>query len=134
MLPPKGYGVLTTRGCKTGKKRRRCIRAIRKDDKVFLVSLRGRFSAWYRNLMADPGVRLRMRDGTFRGTAREISDDAEREEARRAYCETITAFDRATYRAHRRGKPTPERIRALNTRWFSVCTPLVIDLHTEDPR
>jgi hypothetical protein len=31
---PSGYGVLTTTGRKTGKVRRRCVRAIRRGDVV----------------------------------------------------------------------------------------------------
>src|ERR687895_1476960 len=37
LLPARGYGVLTTTGRRTGKKRRKCIRAIRDGDKVYLV-------------------------------------------------------------------------------------------------
>jgi deazaflavin-dependent oxidoreductase (nitroreductase family) len=128
LLPPRGVAVLTTVGRKTGKKRRRCVRAIRRGDKVFLVSLRGRYGAWYRNLMANPRVELRIRGGRFRGTAREIQGTAEYKEAKEAYCETITLFDRLEYLNHRTGRPTLERIRDLHTRWFTVCNPLVIDL------
>lgn len=126
--PPRGFGVLTTVGRKTGKRRRKCVRAIRVHDKVFLVSLRGRYGAWYRNLAANPEVTLQVRGGRVTGTAREIRDAEEHAEARRAYCETVNFFDRLEYRAHRRGKPTPERIRALHDRWFTVCLPLVIEL------
>jgi hypothetical protein len=34
IFPPLGFGVLTTTGRKTGKTRRKCIRAIRREDKV----------------------------------------------------------------------------------------------------
>ena len=36
-LPPRNYGILTTTGRKTGKRRRRCIRAVRAGDLVYLV-------------------------------------------------------------------------------------------------
>ncbi len=130
ILPPRGVAVLTTIGRKTGKRRRTCVRAIRKDNKVFVVSLAGRYGGWYRNLMANPRIELRMRGGRFRGTAHEVRDAAEYEKAREAYCETITFFDRIEYLNHRTGRPTPARIRDLHARWFSVCTPLVIDIET----
>jgi deazaflavin-dependent oxidoreductase (nitroreductase family) len=126
--PPRGFAVLTTTGRKTGKKRRKCVRAIRDGDKVYLVSLPGRYSAWFRNLQANPHVRLRIRGGTFDGVAREITDPAEYEAGKAIYCGTVNLFDRPMHRAHRRGRPTPERIRTLLERWFTVCTPLVIEL------
>lgn len=128
VIPPRGFGVLVTTGRKTGKKRRRCVRAIRDGDKVYLVSLRGRYGAWFRNLQAHPRVQLRLREGTFQGLAREIGDPSELRRARDAYCGTVNPFDRLEYRAHRRGTPSPERIRELHAHWFSVGTPVVIEL------
>lgn len=128
VLPPRGVAVLTTTGRKTGKKRRNCVRAVARGNKVFLVSLRGRHGHWYRNLIAEPHVELRIKGGHFRGSAREIFDPAEYEEARAAYCDTVTRFDRLEYLNHRTGLPTRERIRGLHSRWFSICAPLVVDL------
>ena len=128
LWPPRGFGVLTTTGRKTGKKRRKCVRAIRDGDKVYLVSLRGRYGAWFRNTQAYPNVRLRIRGGSFDGAARAITDPAEYEAAKVAYCGTVNWFDRLEYRAHRRGRSTPERVRDLHTHWFTVGTPVVVDL------
>ena len=128
LRPPRGYAVLMTTGRKTGKRRRKCVRAIRDGDKVYLVSLPGRYSAWFRNIQAQPQVKLRMRGGTFDGVAREITEPEEREHARRIYCETITLFDRLSYLNHRTGRPTAERIRQMFDRWLTVCTPLVVEL------
>ncbi len=128
LLPPRGYAVLTTTGRKTGKTRRNCVRAIRDGDKVYLVSLPGRYGGWFRNIQAQPQVTLRMRGGTFDGVAREITDRDEYETARTIYCGTVTPFDRGTYLVHRPNRPTPERIREMLERWFSVCTPLVVEL------
>ena len=130
VLPPRGVAVLTTIGRKTGKKRRKCVRAIRRGNKVFLVSLRGRYGAWYKNLMSNPRVELRIRGGRFHGMAREIADAGEYQEAQEAYCGTVTFFDRLEYLNHRTGRPTRARIQELHTRWFTVCAPLVIDLDT----
>lgn len=131
LLPPRGYGVLTTTGRKTGKRRRKCV-PIRDGEKVYLVSLPGRYSSWFRNIQAQPQVKVRMRGGTFEGVAREITDPEEYEAGKAIYCASLNLFDRPMYRNHRRGRPTPERIRALLERWFTVCTPLVIELSPED--
>jgi deazaflavin-dependent oxidoreductase (nitroreductase family) len=134
LRPPRGFGVLTTTGRKTGKKRRKCVRVIRSGDSVYLVSLRGRYGAWFRNINAQPSVTLRIQGGTFTGLAREITDPAECEVGKAAYCQTVNWFDRLEYRAHRRGRPTSERIRDLHTHWFSVGTPVVIDLSSRPTR
>jgi hypothetical protein len=34
IIPPAGFGVLTTTGRKTGKTRRKCVRAIRKGNRA----------------------------------------------------------------------------------------------------
>lgn len=41
LRPPKGFGVLTTTGRKTGKTRRKCIRAIRRGDEAYIVAIKG---------------------------------------------------------------------------------------------
>ncbi|MBW3575267.1 MAG: nitroreductase family deazaflavin-dependent oxidoreductase [Actinobacteria bacterium] len=128
LVPPRGYAVLTTTGRKTGKRRRKCVRAIRDGDKVYLVSLPGRYSAWFRNIQAEPQVKLRIRGGTFDGAARVIVDSDEYEAARTMYCGTLTPFDRLAYLNHRTGRPTAERIEMMLQRWFTVCTPLVVEL------
>jgi deazaflavin-dependent oxidoreductase (nitroreductase family) len=73
-LPSAGYGVITTTGRKTGKARRKCIRAIRREDRVYIVMLRppviamarpSAVSAWVRNIRANPNVRLRIRGGSL---------------------------------------------------------------------
>jgi deazaflavin-dependent oxidoreductase (nitroreductase family) len=127
-LPPRGFGVLTTTGRRTGQARRRCVRAIRRDDRAFLVAIGGPGAAWVKNLQADPAVRLRIRGGRFPGVAREPRDAAEREEAREAYCGTVNPFDYAECMMHRPGRPTRAKIQELHRRWFTRGLPLVIDL------
>jgi deazaflavin-dependent oxidoreductase (nitroreductase family) len=128
LLPPRGFGVLTTTGRKTGKPRAKCVRAIRRGDLAFLVSIGGYAAAWVSNLRAKPEVTLRIRGGRFAGIARELSDDPERQEAMRAYCETVNPFDLAECAMHRRGLPSQAKVRELHRRWFSDGLPLVIDL------
>ena len=128
LFPPRGFGVLTTIGRKTGKNRRRCVHVIRSGDKAYLVSLRGPYGEWFRNLKAEPRVKLRIRGGSYDGVAREITDPHELAEARRIYCDTVNPFDRMEYRMHRPGRPTREKIIALHERWFEIGTPVVIEL------
>jgi hypothetical protein len=42
IVPPAGFGVLTTTGRRSGKTRRKCVRAIRRGDKVCMMWRRGR--------------------------------------------------------------------------------------------
>ncbi|HYU59486.1 MAG TPA: nitroreductase family deazaflavin-dependent oxidoreductase [Solirubrobacterales bacterium] len=131
VLPPKGFGVLTTTGRKTGKTRRRCVRAIRRGDRAYLVAIGGEFSGWLKNVRATPEVRLRIRGGTFSGIARELRDDSERQEAMTAFCETVNPFDYAECRAHRRGRPTRSKVRELHRTWFQGGVPLVVELRPD---
>lgn len=125
LLPPRGFGVLTTTGRRTGKDRRKCVRAIRRGNRAYIVSIRR--SAWLRNVQADPRVRLRIRGGTFAGVVRELSE-AETGEALAAYGGTVNPFDYAECAMWRRGRPTRAKITALHRDWFAQGTPLVVEL------
>ena len=128
VLPPAGFGVLTTVGRKTGKTRRRCVRAIRRGDRAYLVAIGGEHSRWLSNVRAHPEVRLRVRGGRFWGVAHVPSDPTEIEEARAAFCDTVTPFDYLECRVHRKGRPTRDKIAALHSAWFEGGTPLVVEL------
>ncbi|MDQ3981796.1 MAG: nitroreductase family deazaflavin-dependent oxidoreductase [Actinomycetota bacterium] len=130
LLPPRGFGVLTTTGRRTGKRRRKCVRAIRDGDKAYLVSLRGPYATWMRNVKANPEIELRIRGGRFAGVARDLAHPEERARAEDVYCGTVNEFDRLEYRMHRKGRPTDDAIRALHHHWFAVGTPLVVELST----
>jgi deazaflavin-dependent oxidoreductase (nitroreductase family) len=134
LAPPPGFGVLTTTGRRTGKPRRKCIRAIRRGDKVYLVMLGPPLtgdpkavSAWLWNIRADPHVTLRIRGGTFKGVAREL-EPSETDQAREAYCEAVHAFDYGMCLFHRGGRPTRAKIQQMTRHWFDAGTPLVVDL------
>jgi deazaflavin-dependent oxidoreductase (nitroreductase family) len=131
LLPPRGFGVLTTTGRKTGKTRRRCVRAIRRGDNAFIVAIGGASTGWARNARATPSVSLRIRGGTFAGRVRDFIDSAEAEQAKEAYCETLNAGDYAECTLHRRGRPTRSKIKELHRRWFEQGTPLVVELESE---
>lgn len=131
LAPPSGFGVLTTTGRSTGKRRRKCVRVIRKEDRAFLVAIPGSAAAWIMNIRADPRVRLRIRGATRRGIAREIRDDQELQEALEAYCHTVHQFDHAAFDMHWPGRPTEPRIRQLLELWFDNGIPVGIDLAQE---
>ena len=126
LLPPHGFGVLTMTGRRTGKTRRKCVRAIRRGDRAYVVSIRS--THWLSNVRANPDVRLRIRSGTFAGVVREPRSTEELEEARAAYCKTVNRFDYAECRMWRPGRPTRDKIEELHRDWFEHGTPLVIEL------
>ena len=143
LWPGSAYGVLTTTGRKTGKARRKCIRVVRRGDRVYLVQLRPPelamtrptvVAAWVWNIRANPNVKLRIRGGTFAGVARELTDAGELAEAREALCETVSLVDYAECRLHLRGLPTRSKIQDLHRYWFDTGIPLVIELAEREGR
>jgi deazaflavin-dependent oxidoreductase (nitroreductase family) len=127
--PPRGYGVLTTIGRKSGKRRRRCVRAPADADRAYVVALHGMGTHWARNLEANPEVSLRVRGGSYEGIARRVHGDAERHRGMQIYSEgAIGPFERLEYRLWRKEKPTPEKIRKLHREWFERGAPFVIEL------
>jgi hypothetical protein len=92
------------------------------------VAIGGESNRWLKNIRANPEVRLRIREGTFDGRARDLHDAAERREAMAAYCEAINPFDYLENRAHRKGRPTRDKIVDLHRTWFQGGVPLVIEM------
>jgi deazaflavin-dependent oxidoreductase (nitroreductase family) len=134
---PAGFAVLTTTGRKSGKTRRKCIRAIRRGNRVYIVALRPpalaierpmAVSAWVWNIHANPNVRIHLRFRTHAGTAREIDDPVELERAREAICETVNVSDYGECLLHLRGLPTRAKIEALHRYWFDTGILLVVEL------
>ena len=130
LRPPAGYGILITTGRKTGKTRRRCVRAVRVGEKVFIVAIKGPRTQWLKNALAGPDVRVRLRGGTFAGTARKPDSGEEMDAGRRAYSTVASRFEYLEYTMWRKGRPTAERIAELHRLWFDRGTPIVIDLRT----
>lgn len=127
VLPPRNYGVLTTTGRRTGKRRRRCVRAVRSGEVVYLVAIKGGRTGWALNALANPEVGLRIRGGSFSGPAREPRAD-EIAAARAAYCEPVGWFELLEYTMWRKGRPRAETIRQLHREWFDQGTALVVEL------
>jgi len=135
--PPSGFGVITTTGRKTGKARRKCVRMVRRGNRVYMVQLRppelaktrpSAVSAWVWNIRSSPNVTLRIRGGTFAGVARELKDPDELAEARAALCETVHLFDYGECDVHLRGLPTRAKVKELHRYWFDTGIPLVVEL------
>jgi deazaflavin-dependent oxidoreductase (nitroreductase family) len=131
LAPPPGTGVLTTRGRKTGKLRRKCVRVIRKGNRAYLVAIGGENLAWLKNIRANPKVRLRIPGGTYSGIVREPRGDGERQEAREAFIGTVVPWDYIECSFHRTGRPTKAKIQELHTLWFENGVPVIIDLRTQ---
>jgi deazaflavin-dependent oxidoreductase (nitroreductase family) len=129
LVPPRGYGVLTTTGRKTGKQRRKCVRVIRRANEAYVVSIGGEQGVgWLRNIQTNPAVTIRMRGGTFVGRARVLSDAAEIGEALKVYSEPVNPVDYMACMNWRKGRPTASRIRDLTGGWLREGVPLVIEL------
>jgi deazaflavin-dependent oxidoreductase (nitroreductase family) len=128
LRPPHDYGILTATGRKTGKRRSRCLRIVRRGDKAYLVAIKGAgVTGWAKNVIANPQVRVRLRDGRFDGRAREVRAE-ERDQARDAYSAGVHWFERLEWINWRRDPYSPEKSRELHREWFDTGTPLVIQL------
>lgn len=136
LYTPPGRAVLTTTGRKSGKQRRICVRAIRCQDKIFVVMLRLPapaierplfVSAWVHNIRTHPNVLLQLGRRTFGGCAREISDAAELDRAREAFCETVHLEDYIECAVHRRGLPSRAKIKELHRYWFDTGIPFAFE-------
>jgi deazaflavin-dependent oxidoreductase (nitroreductase family) len=85
-LPLPGYAVLETIGRKTGKPRRTPVGDGRVGEQVWLVAEHGTKAGYVRNIMANPRVRVKLRDGSrlrwHTGEAYVLRDDDPRERQR----------------------------------------------------
>jgi deazaflavin-dependent oxidoreductase (nitroreductase family) len=104
------------------------MRAIRRDGRAYIVSIKGARSGWLKNIRANPNVRLRIRGGRFEGVARELREGAEMQEAMAAYCETVNPFDYLECANWLKGRPTRAKIQELHRAWFDQGVPLVVEL------
>ena len=126
--PPHDYGILTATGRRSGKRRSRCLRIVRRGDKAYLVAIKGAgVTRWAKNILANPRVELRLRDGRFDGRARELLPE-ERDAAREAYSAGVHWFERLEWMNWRSDSFSPDKSRELHRKWFDKGTPLVIEL------
>ncbi len=68
--------LLTTRGRKTGLSRVTALQYEEIDGAIIVGSSRGTQADWYRNILANPHVLVRVKSGEFRGLAEASTDPA----------------------------------------------------------
>jgi deazaflavin-dependent oxidoreductase (nitroreductase family) len=129
-FPPRGFGVLTTTGRKSGRARRTCVRAVRDGSTVYVVAIGGQRTGWLRNLSANPQLKLRIRGGTFRGVARELEHD-EADRARKLYSSYTGLFEYLESLAHMPGRPRRQRLAEMHQHWFDTGSPIAVDLEPD---
>ena len=131
ILPaPRGFGIITTVGRRSGKPRRQSVRAIRHDDVVYVVAMMGKKAAWLKNIRANPRVTMRLGKETLNGTAREITDSSERQKAMDAYTGTLVVADYFDYIAYHWGLATREKIVRAHQQWFDDGIPVIVQLES----
>ena len=85
-LVPPGYGLLETTGRKTGKPRRTPVGNGLVGRQFWIVAEHGQKAGYVRNIVGNPRVRLKLRDGLrarwYAGTAHLLSDDDPRDRQR----------------------------------------------------
>ena len=115
---PRGFALLTVTGRRTGKRRRRPIRALRDGSTLYGVAILGKRSDWLRNLRANPRATARVGTRTRGVTMREVTDPAEREKATQSYIETVVPYDYFDVPIVDWTWPSPARIRKSHRDWL----------------
>ena len=128
LLAPRGFALLTVTGRRTGKRRRRPIRAIRDGSTLYAVAILGGRSDWLRNLRANPKAQARVGVRTRGITMREVTDPSEREKATRLYVETVAPYDYVDVPIVDWTWPSPSRIRKSHRDWLEGGTLVALDL------
>jgi len=129
VLPaPRGFALLTVTGRRTGKRRRRPIRAIRDGSTLYAVAILGGRSDWLRNLRSNPKAQARVGVRTRGITMREITDPAEREKVVQLYVETVAPYDYVDVPIVDWTWPSPSRIRKSHRDWLEGGTLVALDL------
>ena len=128
LYAPKGFGLLTVSGRRSGEPHRYSVRAIVQHRRAVVVSIGGVGTSWFQNITSEPRVRLRIGHRTCSGVARVVRDAEERLEVQRVYVDPVNWFDFVSSFVNQRGIPSATRIRALHTKWFDEGVPLIIEL------
>jgi len=132
VLPlPRGFTLLTVTGRRSGKRRRRPIRAIRDGTTLYAVAILGERSDWLRNLRANPKAQARMGVRTRAISMREVTDPTEREQATQLYVETVVPYDYFDVPIVDWTVPTPARIRKSHRDWLQ--RGILVALEQESP-
>ncbi|MEX0785661.1 MAG: nitroreductase family deazaflavin-dependent oxidoreductase [Dehalococcoidia bacterium] len=125
---PRGFALLTVTGRRTGKPRRRPIRAIRLGNTLYAAATLGERSDWLRNVRKQPRVRAKVGGRTYDATAREVTNAAERLAAEAAYIDEVPPFDYVDYVSLEWAFPTRRAIIEAHRRWLARGVLVGIDL------
>ena len=129
LLPmPRGFVLLTVKGRRSGKPRRRPVRAIRRGDTLYAVAILGERSDWLRNVRANPEVGAKVGARTRKGEAREVTDAEERAAAVELYADTVVGYDYIDYATVHWAFPTRRSIRKAHREWVEDGAIVAIDL------
>jgi len=133
VLPlPRGFTLLTVTGRRSGKHRRRPIRAIRDGSTLYAVAILGERSDWLRNLRANPNAQARVGVRTRQITMREITDPSEHEKATQLYVETVVPYDYFDVPIVDWTFPSPSRIRKSHRDWLGRGILVALELETSN--
>lgn len=127
---PRGFALLSVTGRRSGKTRRRPIRALREGSTLYAVAVLGERSDWLRNARANPRVRVRLGLRTRDAVLREITDSGEREKATELYESIVVPYDYFDVPVVEWTVPTPSRIRRSHRNWLQHGTLVAIDLES----
>jgi deazaflavin-dependent oxidoreductase (nitroreductase family) len=131
MPTPSGLALVTTTGRKSGKRRARAMRAVVDGKRAYVAAILGNRSDWVRNVRADPNVTIKLGGTTYRATARELIDPAERARAAAIYRPVAGWYDYFDYVSFVWGLPTRGNVLRVHDEWFNTGTPVVFQLETE---
>ena len=129
LLPvSRGFALLTVTGRRSGKARRRPVRAVRRGDTLYAVAMLGERSDWLRNVRKKPLVGVKLAGASYRGAAREATDHAERDAAIDSYVGEVVPADYADYASYHWGWPTRRKIQEAHRRWAEEGIIVAIDI------
>ena len=133
LLPvPRGFALLTVTGRRSGRPRQRPVRAVRRDNALYVVAMMGERSDWLRNVRKEPRVHVKVRGTRYAGQAREMADPAEREEAIDVYVGEVVPADYTDYAAYHWGWPTRRKIEEAHSNWARDGIMVEIDLEQRE--
>jgi deazaflavin-dependent oxidoreductase (nitroreductase family) len=129
LLPvPRGFALLTVTGRRSGRRRQRPVRAVRRDDTLYAVAMLGERADWLRNVRKQPRVGAKVGRQRYEGTAREISDRAERDAALELYVKEVFPVDYSDYATYHWSWPTRRKMEEAHRRWATEGILVAIDL------
>ena len=129
LLPtPRGLGVVTTTGRRTGKRRARAMRVVAAGNTVYAVALLGERTDWLHNIRHNPTVRIKLGSRTVDAVARELRDPAERAHAATAYGPVAGWYDYVDYANFVWDVPTRAKLLRVHDEWFDRGVPVAFEL------